>query len=348
MTESKLGPVLNAQEYMCKLTKQTSATRFNGTTPDEFNTWKTECLATLWPRMTAGGLRRETPGVPEMETLGTEDWHGLKRTELRFHNADYDLVVPATILQPPSGKANGAGILCQHGHGDFGRLPLLGDRGTPEKVAELERYDYDFGLQIAKAGYTVIAFDLINFGERALPRQPGRDACDLLGLWTSLFGLNMVSLMVSDVRHALSILAQWDGVDGDRLGMTGLSQGGRITMYTTALDERIKVSIVSGSSNTYRDRIEARAGICGVQIVPNILPDIDTPDIFATITPRPLQVQRGLTDGVLNQKAAAAGIAHLEKCYAAAGVPNNFMAHVFDGGHLYRSGPAIEWFDKWL
>ena len=346
--ESKLDPILGAQDYVCSLTEKPSKLRFDGATLVEFTEWKASCLERLGKLMAAGGLRRATPAVPDFEVMSKQAWHGLTRTELVFRNPDFDLVVPATVLTPTTTRANGAGVLCQHGHGSFGRLPVIGERDTPEKAEELERYDYDFGLQLALAGYTIIAIDLINFGSRGVPREAERDACDILGLWTSLFGLNMVSLMVSDIRHALSVLATWRGVDPERVGMTGLSLGSCLTMFASALDTRIRVAVASGSSNTYRDRIRARKGICGIQTLPGLLPDMDTPDVFAAVAPRPLQVQRGLSDPLLDQDAAAAGIDHIAGCYDAAGVPDRFMDHVFDGGHVYRNAAAIDWFDRWL
>ena len=130
--------------------------------------------------------------------------------------------------------------------------------------------------------------------------------------------------------------------------MTGLSQGGRMTMFASALDERIRVAVASGASNTYRDRIQARSGICGVQTVAGMLPDIDTPDVFAAIAPRPLQVQRGLSDPLLDQDVATAGAEHIATCYAAAAAAERFDDHVFDGCHVFRIEPAIAWFDRWL
>jgi hypothetical protein len=65
--------------------------------------------------------------------------------DLRNRNPDFDLIVPATVLSLPPDRANGAGILCQHGHGAFGRLPVIGERDTAEKEAELERHAFDGG-----------------------------------------------------------------------------------------------------------------------------------------------------------------------------------------------------------
>ena len=229
-------------------------------------------------------------------------------------------------------------------------MPVIGDRSKPEIAEELDRFQYDFGLRFALEGYTIIAADLFGFGERTESRRArgGRDQCDMLGLFMLLFGRNLVVQQVSDIQGAISILADWPGVDAGRIGMAGLSQGGRMTMFTTALDERIQVAVVSGSHNTFRDRVDLQAGLCGAQIVPKIMPHADTPDLLASIAPRPLQLQWGLADPLIIRGPAEEGIAQIERCYHEADSDERFMVDKFDGGHAFDFGPALTWFDKWL
>jgi dienelactone hydrolase len=340
--------VITSHEYLQRLLMKAPDRRFTGSSPDEFSAWRGGFIAWLRRLLYAEGGGAGSPGVPEFVVSGQEEWHGCKRTELRFRNPAFDLVVPATVLEPPPAKHNGAGILCQHGHGAFGRLPVIGAQESPEMAKDLARYRYDFGCRMAQAGYVVIAIDLLNFGSRAMPKAGGRDTCDMVGLWLGVLGLNAVGLQVSDIRHAISILAQWDGVDAERIGMCGLSQGGRMTMYTTALDERIKVAVPSGSGNTCQDRIGLGSGLCGVQTVPGLMPHADHPDVFASIAPRPMQLQWGSADGLIIQEQAEAGIEQIGRCYAAAGCPDYFQVDRFQGGHVFHMESALAWFAKWL
>jgi dienelactone hydrolase len=339
---------LTSYEYLQRLVNQDITRRFKGTGADAFMGWKKDFGNWLLGLFEGYGYR---PGAePEnVAVLSESQWHGLKRTELTFTSLD-DLIVPATVLEPPIGKNKGAGIVCQHGHGDWGRLPIIGDRSTPEIAAELDRFQYDFGLNLALEGYTTIAIDLFGFGSRVESRRShqGRDHCDMLGLFMALFGRNFVVQQVSDIQRAIGILADWPGVDAGRIGMAGLSQGGRMTMFTTALDERIKVAVVSGSHNTFKDRVGLQAGLCGAQVVPGIMPGADTPDILASIAPRPLQLQWGLQDSLIIWEPAKAGIAQIERCYHEAGHDDRFTVTKFDGGHMFDFQPALAWFDKWL
>jgi hypothetical protein len=121
-----------------------------------------------------------------------------------------------------------------------------------------------------------------------------------------------------------------------------------MTMFTSAVDERIRVAVVSGAHNTFRDRVGLQAGLCGAQIVPGIMPGADTPDILGSLAPRPLQVQWGQSDSLIIREPAEAGIAQIERCYEAAGHPQRFVVDTFEGGHAFHFEPALSWFNRWL
>ncbi len=170
----------------------------------------------------------------------------------------------------------------------------------------------------------------------------------MLGLFMLLYGRNLVVQQVSDIRFAISVLSSRQEVDPERLGMAGISQGGRMAMFTAALDRRIKAVVAAGSCNTFADRTAKAAGLCGAQIVPGIMPYADTPDIFASIAPRPLQLQMGSKDPVIAPKAAREGIEHVERCYREAAAAEKLSVERFEGGHEFRFESARQWFDRWL
>ncbi|HUT73770.1 MAG TPA: acetylxylan esterase [Armatimonadota bacterium] len=348
MTSDAAGRVLKAHEYLLTLVRAKPDRRFAGGDREAFERWRQEFRGWLCGLLAPTGCSAGVPAAPEVKALSEERWPGCLRTELKFRNADTGLVVPATVLQPRGGRGNGAGVVCQHGHGDFARLAVIGDRRTQELVREIEQHQYDYGLGLAQAGYTIIAIDLLNFGSRAMESLPCRDRCDVVGLWLSLFGLSLAAVQISDIRHAISVLAAWDGIAPERIGMCGLSQGGRMTMFTAAVDERIKVAVAAGSCNTLRDRIARLEGLCGAQVVAGLLPHADTPEVFASVAPRPLQLQWGSRDPLIVEGPAQAGIAHIQSCYAAAGHADHFQVHRFDGGHEFALEPALEWLQRWL
>lgn len=335
----------NSYEYLKELIKTKSTRCFKADSASEFELWRKEFVNWLQEIFINMGVNRSEPEVFNLEITDRKDYYACKRIDIQFHNPEFNLTVSGTILEPF--EKNGAGIVCQHGHGKFGRLPIIGDLSNEEMLDEGDIHRYGFGLRFAQAGFTVIAIDLFNFGERSMP-PTGREKCDMLGHFLNLFGINLVALQLSDIRHAISVLSSWDGVDPERIGMAGLSQGGRMTMFTTAFDERIKVAVASGSCNTYRDRIETLSGACGAQIVPGLLPDADTPEIFSAIAPRPLQLQWGNKDKLIMPEPAEKSIEYIKKCYSASGNAQNFYVDKFEGGHEFDFEPALKWFVKYL
>ena len=59
-------------------------------------------------------------------------------------------------LRPEGATGRLPGILACHGHGPFGKEPVSGNASAPELRAAIESHNYDYGRQMAQAGYAVI------------------------------------------------------------------------------------------------------------------------------------------------------------------------------------------------
>jgi hypothetical protein len=344
---------VTAQDYLLKLFSQEVTGDFRGSSKADFDRWRDHLTAMLGRLFVHHDRDFADVSCSDVRVLSEKPYHGCLRREAAFVNPTYGALVPVSILVPPPGSRKGAGIICQHGHGSCGRLAVIGDRDDPDCAREIESLSYDFGLGLAQAGYHVVAIDLFGFGSRAEPRgafaaRTHRDPCDLIGLFLSIAGRNSVTIQVGDIRRAVSLLQDLDGVDPERIGMAGLSQGGRMTMYAGAIDARLRVLVASGSCNTFRDRVALMSGACGAQVLPGLFPAADTPELFGVMAPRPLQLQWGARDPLIIEEYAAPGIERISRCYRAAGADDAFMVDRFDGGHQFHLEPAITWFDRWL
>ena len=63
----------------------------------------------------------------------------------------------------------------------------------------------------------------------------------------------MIGLRVWDVIRAIDFLQTRREIDQTRIATMGISGGGTVSLFSAALDERIKVGVVSGYFNTFRD-----------------------------------------------------------------------------------------------
>lgn len=345
--------VCTAQDYLRHLYSPEVAGAFEGSGPEELAGWQTELREWLSSLFSRWDRDFDDTSCPQLRVLSEEAYGACTRQDVVFSNPTYGTTVSATILFPPPGSEKNAGVLCQHGHGDHGRLAVIGDRRHPGVADEIDEYRYDFGAGLAAAGYHVVAMDLFGFGKRTEARSQfaaatRRDPCDLFEVLLSLAGQNMVAMQVNDIRRALTLLQGLDGVDEHRIGMAGLSQGGRMAMYTAAVDMRLSAVVASGACNTFRDRVALMSGACGAQVLPGLFPRADTPELFGSLAPRPLQLQWGRSDPLIIREYAEPGILRVRRCYAAAGAAEALDIHRFDGGHEFDLPAALAWLDTWL
>jgi hypothetical protein len=158
----------------------------------------------------------------------------------------------------------------------------------------------------------------------------------------------MVTLQVNDTRRAVTILQRLPDVDPGRVGMAGLSQGGRMTMYTGVADDRLKVLVASGACNTFRDRVALMSGACGAQVLPGLFPRADTPELFGATAPRALQLQWGRKDPLIVAEYTEPGLERVRRCFRAAGTEERLSVHTFDGAHVFDLDAAAAWMEMHL
>ena len=310
---------------------------FEGATPEEFCTWQERfrdvLTGLIGPRPERAALCLE---------FEEEIDCGLYVRRRISYQTELGVFVPAYLLVPKGlGQGEKApGLLCIHGHGHFGKDSVIGLNNTPERQAEIDKCNYDFGHGFAEQGYVVLAPDLRGFGERR-PGYPGprTDFCPRNYMCATLLGTTVVALHLCDLEAALDVLQGLDFVDGDRLGCAGLSLGGRMTMMISAFDSRIKIAVPSGCMNLYQERYQALSQ-CGAQLIPGLLRYGDTPEIFSLIAPRPMVIEIGTQDRLIPHDWAERGLARIRKAYRAAGAIEHLFVDRFEGGHQFHMDVA--------
>jgi dienelactone hydrolase len=181
------------------------------------------------------------------------------------------------------------------------------------------------------------------FGRRLDPKQRASrtDACAVEFVRLMMLGRTLVGENLRDAMWALDYAATRPDARADRVGCVGLSYGGRMTMIVTALDPRIKVAVVSGALNVFQERIQGAGWSCGAQVIPGLLEIGDTPEIGSLIAPRPAIWEAGRNDALIVAGWQEQAVERMQRAYAAAGKPENFQVHRFDGGHVWNGETAI-------
>jgi dienelactone hydrolase len=336
---------LSFEEDLSRLIEKAKPTLlFDGSTPEELGAWQDRFRDKLTDLL---GLSPER-GDLVLVFLEEEDCGSYVRHRVQYQS-ELDVVAPAYLLVPKSVTAENPvpGLLCLHGHSHFGKDSVVGIDTAPERRAEIDKYDFDFGHRFAEQGYVVLAPDLRGFGERRPDYpNPKTDYCPRNYMCATLLGTTVVALHLCDMQAALDVLQSLNFVDGEKLACAGLSLGGRMTMMISAMDPRVKVAVPSGCMNLYQERYQSLSQ-CGAQLIPGLLRYGDTPEIFSLIAPRPMVIEIGARDKLIPHEWAERGLARIRKAYEAAGAMDQLYIERFDDGHIFSGKVASDVLQKW-
>jgi hypothetical protein len=246
-------------------------------------------------------------------------------------------------------------ILCWHGHGKFGKEPVMGDDSSADLRADIAAMNYNYGHQMAQAGFITFAIDWIGGGERNDTNWPNyrsqnrnRDWCNLYYLHATMFGMTSLSINLMHGMLATDFACTLPGVDGDRLGVMGLSGGGTMTLWSALVDERFKATEIICYSQRWAYFGMRDVNYCGMQVAPGLYKLVDLPDLQGLIAPRPLLIDIGANDNCFRIDLAMDCFKNLEKIYEASGSRENLELDLFPGPHAWGANKSREFFGKHL
>jgi cephalosporin-C deacetylase-like acetyl esterase len=124
-------------------------------------------------------------------------------------------------------------------------------------------------LNIVHKGFVVLAYDPIGQGERhqEIDSSTGEQLAgtaqvahykmhSYTGNQCFLSGVSLSRYFIWDAIRGIDYLVSRPEVDPERIGVTGLSGGGNLTVYTSALDDRVKVAVPANFVTSYRRMLE--------------------------------------------------------------------------------------------
>jgi len=136
------------------------------------------------------------------------------------------------------------------------------------------------------------------------------------------------------VMRAIDWIETRKELDAGRVGCMGISGGGTCTLFTSALEPRIRAAMVSGYLNIFRDCILSLSH-CIDNYVPGILNWAEMYDVAGLIAPRPLFVESGERDNIFPIAASRASFARVKKVYEVFGAGALTEHETFDGPHSF-------------
>lgn len=364
---------------------------FRGKTSEEFRIWQMRSRETLWKllgmdKMDSCALE---PEIDEVVLLSPKRADGrdeaqAERTEasvrteneeagaqhdaiLRYHvllRTEPNITLSAYLLVPTSAGADTPVFLCPPGHNGGGKYSVAGVRGIRAVEECIEKYNYDFGWQLARLGYVTFCPDVRGFGERRelledtkeLPLAMKGD-CYWLAHMGEPIGIPVLGMLSWDLMRCVDFLQEYtitkDGklrhlTDGahtyseatcwnpERIIAFGFSGGAMQSLYLSALDERIHAVFLSGYMYGFRDSLLKMNRNCSCNYVPHLMEHFDMGDIASLIAPRRLMIQSCREDRL----AGTRGLANVQEQvdiiranYAVTGIAEHVQQDIEDGPH---------------
>jgi dienelactone hydrolase len=259
--------------------------------------------------------------------------NGLIRQFLIFSAFDH-VEIPAYLFLP-RGSQPRPGIVVIPGH------VRKSESGIAQTAGLVDSYQHGAALELARAGFVTLTFELRGFGRLAAPYDTEHR---LVAYNAILAGTFYKAIISNDLKTAVDLLQSLPEVDANRVGMTGASYGGEMSVTYAALDTRIKAIVFQA----YGGRTGGFTGVTGrkrdqphyCHIIPSANKLMSQQDIFLLLAPRPTLGIRG--DQQPFHDAAFSTL--LQPAWDAYGNPADLELRVEKGGHEYFVDPAVTFF----
>lgn len=247
-----------------------------------------------------------------------------------------------------------------HGASKESVAGVLSSPGVREKLEWSPKENY--GQVFARKGYLVFCPDPPGFGERQEPlsmedaaflgspsQNPLGSSCKNLTITAEALGLTFAGLALWDMMGLVDYISTLPAADSARIGCCGFSGGGLDTLWLVAMDDRIRLAVISGYlHSTGKSILETH--LCTCNFVPELWLNYDIGDIAALIAPRPAFYENGIRD-ILNGPDGIQDPLNqfhkIQKIYKLFEKEDAIAHGSFDGPHMWY-GLGYEFVDRYL
>lgn len=314
---------------------------FSAATADEAKAWAGKARSRLWEVLGETHAPARNPHNARMQEKPVAlDGYTREKWVL---DVEKGRSMPFYVLRPAGQRGRCKTAVCLHGHGN-GVRDIIGMPVNREAEELIKVLSEDYAVQTVKKGWCVVAPELWSFGERLDFVQGAREGfdggCEKPHLNAITLGKCSIGIRAKDIATLIDWIATRDDFDMENLTCMGLSGGGMMTMYISALDERIRRVLVAGYLTEMKGSI---LGIrhCGCNYVPNLAPDFDFPDIASLIAPRFFIAVTGKRDAIFPLESFRAAASKVSSAYRAYGSPERFVTIEHTGFHSFYP-PALD------
>jgi cephalosporin-C deacetylase-like acetyl esterase len=246
------------------------------------------------------------------------------------------------VLLVPKGIAPGEKrplVVAQHGL-----------EGRPQHLYGLEEVEQKEGRATNFHYYQNIGSKLAEMGYLAyMPQNPYIGDFRRINRLANPLGLSLFSFILAQHDRLLDWLSSLDYVDASKIGLYGLSYGGKTAVRVPPLLERYAMSICSGDFNEWVYKVSS---IDAPYTYPFTheweIPEFDLASVAnhaemaKMMAPRPFMVERGHRDGVGVDEWVAYEFAKVKRFYDEMGIGDRIAFEYFNGPHKINAVGTIE------
>ncbi|MCR4924230.1 MAG: alpha/beta hydrolase family protein [Lachnospiraceae bacterium] len=275
-----------------------------------------------------------------MEIVSPEK--GIIRKKVIFEVDKYTFM-PMYVLEP---EGNFSRLYYAFaGHQGGGKESVAGVREIKEISEKIDFFNYDYGLKLARKGFTVICPDPRGFGERRDASAQGDNAavlscsCRNISNMAIPLGLSVIGLLAYDYMRLTDYLEASGKYDISELSCIGFSGGGMQTLFLSAVDRRIKRALISGYMYGVKDALLLLNNNCNCNYVPGLWEHFDMGDIGALLAPIPLVIQSCRDDHLNGERGLENVYEQLEiikKAYKLMKAEKMLIHDIRPGGHHFH------------
>lgn len=264
--------------------------------------------------------------------------------------------MPAYLLIPKDLKGRAPAVICFYGTtSGAGKETTVGlSGGRPGTPPERNR---DYAVWMAEAGLVAFSADYLRDGERV---RPGERPYETASFYERFPDWSVHGKDAWDTMRAVDYLQSLDFIDGERIGMLGHSYGGHSTIFTMALEPRIKAGWANGPVSDFLRHgmhwavpkgggaSQSLPGMRPFVLDGTLEPPITFYEVTALVAPRPLVVGQAVGE---HRPMEEENHAAVRDVYEMLGAGDRVKYLWYAGDHDFpppARQAAVEWFQRWL
>ncbi|MES2309515.1 MAG: alpha/beta hydrolase family protein [Verrucomicrobiota bacterium] len=243
--------------------------------------------------------------------------------------------VTAYVCLPKNVKPPFLFTICLQGH-STGAHKSIGVQREDESKTEAVEGDRDFGLYCMSRGIAALCIEQRCFGERREQKQKCASSheCHDAAMHSLMLGKTLLGERLYDVDRGIDYLASRGDVQMKKIGVTGDSGGGMISLFAAALLPRISFAMPACYFCTFKESIMSIYH-CTDNYIPGLYRYAEMADIAGLITPKPVVMVAGKDDDLFPLQGTKRAFKDLQKIYQQFGAEENCRLVIGNEGHRF-------------